>query len=452
MTAHEISGSATVSGSKPRTHSKDRVRMGITTALCATYARLDADAQRLYRQLGLLPSDDVDPDMAAAACAIHEADAAWRLEVLADEQLLEPLADGGHPARPVRYRMSTAAREHACDLAAQQDSEQDRRDVRRRLCVWMLQIATHIQFRLTPAQATLRRTTEEPPAPVRLPFDDDAGALAWLDSHQHNLLGILRAAESAGWHDTLWRLTDAWWPHFHFRHPYTLWAAAHEMGLSAARCANNPAAQRQLLASGAVGLAGASRWDAAVDWYTQLLAAARDSADVRDEGQAHLGLGRCHLQAGRPQEAKEQLAHAIARWQQCGYRRGIGLTLIVLGETALAQGMPDEALAWLERAWTLLLDVNEPYEAARALVLLGHAHILLGQSATGITEMETALEIITATGSIPWQVRTWELLAAAHQAAGDCERALHCYRRSAELYDLIRPTHAERLRQLAQAR
>ncbi len=431
-----------------RAHPEDRVRMAITTALAATYNSLDADAQRLYRYLGLLPTDDVDPDLAAAAGAMEWATAEWLLEVLADEQLLEPLA--AHAARPVRYRMAAAAREYACDLAAEHDPEQDRKNVRRRLCDWMLLIATHAQFRLTPAQATLRRVTDGPPPPVRLPFDDDTGALAWLDSHQRNLLGTLRAAETAAWYDTAWKTTDAFWPLFQFRHPYTLWAAAHEIGLAAAHSANNPAAQRQMLASGAIGLAAAGRGQAAIDWYTGMLDAARASADVRDEGQAHLGLGGCHLEAGRPHEAEEHLALAVARWEQCGYQRGVGLALIRLGETALATGTPHQALSRLGRARTLLLDAQEPYEAARALALHGHTQVLLGQTATGTTEMETALETITEAGSILWQARTLGMLAEAHQANGDRERALRHYQRSADLYDRVRPTEADRIRQLVE--
>ncbi|PNE43566.1 hypothetical protein AOB60_00770 [Streptomyces noursei] len=428
-----------------RSHPEDRVRMAITTALTATYNSLDADAQRLYRCLGLLPTADVDPDMVAAAAATEWATAERLLEVLADEQLLEPLA--AHAARPVRYRMAAAVREHACGLA-EHDPEHDRKNVRRRVCDWMLLVATHAQFRLTPAQATLRRSIDGPPRQIPLPFDDDTGALAWLDSHQHNLLGTLRAAETAAWFDTAWRMTDAFFPLFQFHHPYTLWAAAHQIGLSAARSATNPAAQRQMLASGAIGLAAAGRVHDAIDWYTGMLEAARADADTRDEGQAHHGLGGCQLEAGRPHEAEAHLALAVARWEQCGYQRGVGLALIRLGECALATGTPHEALSRLDQACTLLLDIQECYEAARASALHGHTQVLLGRSANGIAEMESALETITVAGSILWQARTLKLLAEAHQAAGDRVRALRRYQRSADLYDRIRPAEADSIRRL----
>ncbi|MFI1204855.1 hypothetical protein ACH4VR_36420 [Streptomyces sp. NPDC020883] len=429
-----------------RFHPEDRVRMAITHSLTATYDSLGADAQRLYRCLGLLPTADVDPDMVAAAGAIEWATAEHLLEVLTGAHLLEPLA--AHVTRPMRYRMTAAAREHACDLA-EHDPEEEREAVRRRLCDWMLLIATHAQFQLTPAQATLRRAIDGPPPPaVRLPFDDDTGALAWLDSHQHNLLGTLRAAETAARFDTAWRTADSFWPLFQFHHPYTLWAAAHEIGLAAARSANNPAAQRQMLASGAIGLAAAGRVHDAIDWYTGMLEAARADADVRDEGQSHLGLGGCQLEAGHPHEAEVHLTLAVARWEQCGYQRGVGLALILLGECAHATGTPHQALSRLDQARTLLLDAQEPFEAARALALHGHTQVLLGQSANGISEMETALETITAAGSILWQARTLKLLAEAHQAADDRVRALRRYQRSADLFDRIRPAEADRIRRL----
>ncbi|MFI8818055.1 hypothetical protein ACIGWV_42310, partial [Streptomyces sp. NPDC055082] len=92
-------------------------------------------------------------------------------------------------------------------------------------------------------------------------------------------------------HDTSSMLADAHWPLFHYAHPYDLWIEVHRIGLASARLAGNTAAERQMLNSGAIGLSNAGHLDEGIAWYTDCLTAARETDDVRDEGQAHIGLG-----------------------------------------------------------------------------------------------------------------------------------------------------------------
>ncbi|TLS46092.1 tetratricopeptide repeat protein [Streptomyces montanus] len=424
---------------------EDPARMAITTGLTETYTGLEATAQYVYRSLSLLPVDAVDPDMVAAVCRLEWAEADWLLEVLADEQLLEPCASA--PGSAARYRMGTAVREHARALAEQHDASEERDGVVGRLCVWMLAIATHAQERLTPAQATLRSTLpSSPDAPAV--FTDDAEAMAWLEAHETSLLAVLQAAVAAGADETAWQLVDAFWPLFLRRHPYTLWAKAHEIGLAAARRAGNPAAVRQMLLSGAIGLSSAGRLTDATDWYTQALDAARADGDPRDEGQALLGLGSCHHNVGRPEQALPLLARAITLWEERNYPRGVALATIVLGEIALADE-PGRALDLFVRARTMLLEADDPYDATRALVLQGHARVLVGDSDAGVRDLEEALAVLTDAGSTRWRARGLELLGQAHLDRGERDAARACFQQAADLYVSIRPADAERVRALA---
>ncbi|MEV7157069.1 tetratricopeptide repeat protein [Streptomyces misionensis] len=429
------------------THREDPIQMVIASALNETYNGLAEETKRLYRYLGTLPGRDISPDMAAAITGLPWPQAAAGLESLADEFLLEPSAahhDG------VQYRLVSAARGHARELALRHDPEDERLLVQRRLCEWFLSIAGQAQQRLAPAQATLQRSMGCAGQAYPAPFSDDAGAMAWLDTYESALLDILRVAEEAEWHELIWRTVDAWWPHFLRRHPYELWVTAHEIGLAAARRAGRDAAVRQMLASGAIGLTAAGRLDEAITWYTRALEAARAAGDIRDEGQALHGLGSCHRQAGRPDQARGLLMHAIARWEQCGYQRGIALSTIVLGEIAL----PDDAAHALDlftRAHALLLELDDSFEAARALALKGHARVVTGEAADGIEAMEGALRMLTETGSIRWQARTLELLGHAYQDQGEPRTAGDCYRQAAALYERISPADAERVRELESA-
>lgn len=425
--------------------------MVMHAALDETYANLDATAQRVYRFLGLLPVDDCDPDMVAAACRLEWGDAEWQLEVLADEHLLQAIEP--HEIRPVRYRMGEAAGEHAHRLAMAYDNEPTREGVLRRLGTWLLEIATHAQLRLTPAQATLRKTERLSSSTVRAPFQehDEAGAIAWLASHQGNLLGVLRAMEEMGWNELLWQLVDAFWPLFLRQHPYELWVAAHEMGLAAARREGNEPAVRQMLNSGAIGLSSAGRLDEAITWYAEALEAAQAAGDERDEGQALLGLGACHLESGRAKFARPHLTLAAEKWLSCDYRRGVALVSVLLGETDLADGHTRRALEQFAGAQELLVDVDDPYDAARALALYGHTLVLLGDLEAGVAALERVLRTFAEAGSTRWRARTLEMLGGAHRARGDDILAGNCYQQAADLYAPIRPDDAERVRALAGA-
>ncbi|MCZ1012228.1 hypothetical protein [Streptomyces lydicus] len=428
---------------------KDPARMAITTALDDSYEGLEAVGKRVWRHLGLLPTTDIDPDMTAAVCRLERAEASHLLETLADEHLLEPFATDA--ARPVRYRLGATVRAHARALAEQEDDEAVRTSVERRLCEWMLTIATQAQQRLTPSQATLRMQIADVASPPRdAVFDDDGGALAWLDSHQGNLFGVLQLAYMAEWDDLVWQLVDAYWPLFLRQHPYELWIKAHELGVAAARRIQNPAALRQMLNSGAIGLCSAELWQDAIAWYTESVQLAQEHGDVRDAGQALHGLGDCFLQSGEPLRAEQYARLAVTRWEECGYRRGVALATIVLGQIALAKGDPRTAGSHFRRAHTELLAVDDPFDASRALALLGHARVLDDVVERGLSELTTALRVLKERGSTLWQARTLEMLAGAYERRGDLEPARRCLQKGVELLAPIRPRDAQRLQQREQ--
>ncbi|MDX3024956.1 tetratricopeptide repeat protein [Streptomyces acidiscabies] len=429
----------------PHAPTEDTAHMIISSALDDAYQGLTDTARLVYRTLALLPTGDTDAALTAAVCSLSVDEAAWELEVLDEEQLLEALPEAGGR---VRYRLVPAARDHARRLALTAGTDEDHARMTEAACTSVLETATHAQVLLTPAQATLRLSQTDGPPAGSAPFDDEAGALAWLESHETSLLDLLHAAEAIGRDDLVWQLVDAFWPLFLRRHPYELWEAAHVIGLASARAAKHPAAVRQMLASGAIGLNAAGRVDDALVWYGQALAAAREAGDVRDEGQALLGLGSCHLAAGRPEQAEGLLSLAIGLWHSCGYDRGVALADIVRGEICLADE-PDLALILFSRAHDDLLQENDLYDAARALLLHGHARAVTGSPGPGIQEMETALTTLTGAGSLAWRARALELLARAHHQSDDLPAARDRYEQAAQVYAEIRPADAARVRALA---
>ncbi|MGW6795647.1 tetratricopeptide repeat protein [Streptomyces chartreusis] len=406
------------------------------------YQELEAETKDIYRALGLLPIADVDAPMTAAVCRLSWGRAGWSLEVLAEQGLLKPLH--GHEDL-VRYRLLPAARDHAKSLAVRTDPEQDRQAVLRRLCQWILATSTHLRSRLTPAQATQQDLGTEATPICEAPFDDDAEALAWLESIETGFLDVLATASAAGWDDIVWQLVDAFGPLFLRRHPYDMSIAAHKMGLDAARRTSNKEAIQHMLMGGATGLSSAGQLDTAIDWYRQALTSARQWQDAQAEGEALLGLASCDHQAGRPDEALLLLAEATNVWRRCDYRRGIALATLVFGEIVLVDD-PPRALSLFAWARGLLLEAEASYDAARALVLQGHSRVVTGESGAGIQDLEMALSGLADVTSARWRARCLELLGAAWLGRGQRDEARACFAAATDLYAGVSRADSERLR------
>ncbi|MGW2384912.1 tetratricopeptide repeat protein [Streptomyces sp. NPDC001658] len=406
-------------------------------ALNASYAVLGPQAARLYRALGLLPVPTFDASTAAAACAEPPAWAERQLDELVEANLLEDIG-------PDTYRFHDLVRVHARERATATETAAARERIRRRAADWYLRTATEAQRLITPAQLTLPRTYAHP-GRLPVPFTDDRGALGWLDARRTHLMAILRMAVEQGWHATAWQLVDAMWPLFLRLRHYELWIEAHRIGLEAARDDGDREAERQMLNSGAIGLSAARRTDEAAEWYTASLRAAREAGDRRDEGQALLGLGGCHIEAGRYTEAASELDHAVRTWEACGYPRGVALARILLGEVALAEQDLDRAVHCFTLARQGLLAVSDPHDAARALAFLGRANARTGDHTTGTAQMREALEVFTSSGAVHWQARALEMLGDSAQEQGDDPAARDFHARARALYEVTSPADARRL-------
>lgn len=411
----------------------------VAKALDASYAVLDAEAALLYRRLGQLPLlASFDTLAAAAACARTPRWAAHGLDALVEANLLEA-------AGPDTYRFHDLVRVHAQGLGAADSGEGGPEATLRRLCDWLLHTAAAAEQRLTPTHVGLPRDYVHLPG-LPVPFTDDPGAVQWLDAHHLDLMAAVREAAGRGWHALAWQLVDAAWPFFIRLRHYDLWIEAHDIGLAAARSDEDPRAERRMLTSGANGLNLARRYDEAAARYAEALRAAGSAGDARGEGQALLGIGRCHREAGRPGAADPYLRRAITVWEACGYPRGAALARTVLGEAALAAGRPDEAAGYFSQAWEALVAVDDPHDAARALAFLGRARVLGGDHQAGTARLTEALAVFTASGATHWQGRALEMLGDSARESGDHPGAVDLLARALACYELTSPADARRVR------
>ncbi|QKW10921.1 AAA family ATPase [Streptomyces sp. NA04227] len=410
----------------------------VRNALNASYAALGWETALLYRRLGVLPTQSFGVGLAAAACDMPYGVAEQRLDELVEASLLDETG-------PDTYRFHDLVRAHAAETARGSEPEEVHTTAVRRAADWYLAAASAAQRVLTPEQAVLPRTYRyEPAAPPS--FTGRADAMSWLDVHRLNLMACVRDSATRSWHATAWQLVDAIWPLVLHLRNYSLWIEAHEIGLAAARADGLPAAVRQMLASGAIGLSAAGRTEDATVWYGEMLTAARAAGDVRDAGQALLGLGACCHERGERTAAEAHLRGAMADWRACGYERGVGLVQTLQGEIALASGEPEAAVELLGRAAACLESVADPHNVARARALRGRALVVAGEHERGFTELHAAHEVFAATGALHWRARTLEMLGESSIERGQLTSGHGYFTQAAALYATTNPADAERLR------
>ncbi|MGP3950928.1 tetratricopeptide repeat protein [Streptomyces sp. 7N604] len=415
----------------------------VTSALEGAYWALPRNTARVYRQIGWLFTADFDADLTAAACTLSSAEAAQTLEALACARLLEPL--GERPGRGSVYRFHDSVRLHARDRAQREETNGAADETTRRVLDWYLTVATAAERRLTPSHRLLARDYVYPPT-LPVPFDDNAGALTWLDAHHLNLMAAVRTAFQYGLYSSTWQLVHAMWPWWHRFHQYDLWAEAHQLGLDAARHCIDAEAEREMLNTLGLGHRGAGRHADAIECFTQVLLLARSVGDQRSESQALHELGSAHHAAGRGQEALPFLLGARQIREAIGYPRGVALSDICLGLVAYEAGRAEEAAERFSKARTTLLEVNDPFDAARALAWLGRAHARLGDlTSAEDLGVQAHAEFVSA-GSPRWIARSLELLGETAEDQGRPDDAAQLYARALTVYEPISMPDTERVR------
>jgi ATP/maltotriose-dependent transcriptional regulator MalT len=95
------------------------------------------------------------------------------------------------------------------------------------------------------------------------------------------------------------------------------------------------------------------------------------------------------------------------------------------GAVALAEDEPSAALVSLRRAQRIWLDLDAPYEIARARELIGRACSALGDEEAGMLELEAARELFERLGAAPDLARISTAAATQH---GLSERELEVLR------------------------
>ncbi|MFI1973345.1 tetratricopeptide repeat protein [Streptomyces cinnamoneus] len=409
----------------------------MTIGLDRSYWNLPRGVPRVYRRLGFLPLPQTDIALTAAASNLTPDEAHHALHALSTAGLLEDVAD--HPVRGRIWQLHDEVRVHARAQAAREDTSGTAEETLHRSLDWYQSGATAAEQLLTPAHRTVDRPLAYPPA-QSLTFTERAEALAWLDGQQAQLMAAIRAGHAAGLYTSVWRLVWALWPLWHYGQVYSLWLEAHELALDAAQRDGAPLAQREILNTLGVGLRSAGRHDAAIGVFSRVRDMALMAADTA--GQARVA----HHGVGRRREAAELLQQARQQRVELGDSRGQALTDIVLGEIALDDSRPDEAIARFTTARALLLEEEDPHNAGRALAWLGRAHAHRGDFQIALDHGRTSIEELTRAGSRRWVGRSVEMLGQSAHESGHAQGARELFEQAMAAYEGFSSSDVERLR------
>ncbi|MGX5185001.1 tetratricopeptide repeat protein [Streptomyces avermitilis] len=454
--AELASGAPASSPHPPLTHQE----AAVTHALDRSYWSLprSTPAPAVYRRMGSLFALDFDVPLTAAVCNLTRSEAEAALDQLHELNLIE--LRGEVSSRGRVYRFHDIARVHARARATREATFGEPEEVLQRALDFYLATASTAERILTPTHRPLRRDYVYPPAePIEFP--DDATALTWLYAQRDNVLHALRAAVAAGLDRPTWQLTHAIWPLLRSSHDYELWSESHERGLQAARRCEDREAEVEMLNTWGVGLRGAGKFEAAARTFTAVLQIAREEQDRRAESQALHELGAVNLHGGDPAEAEAFLLQArqqrteLARTSESEpdrltYTRAVAITNICLGQAQLELGRGAAAIETLTAARSTLLEVEDWFDAARALAWLARACAAADDPGKGEEYGRLAVAECDVSGSARWRAHSRELLGHTLRDSGRPDLARCVYEEAIAIYSAVSRRDESRVRQALQ--
>ncbi|MFF4989357.1 tetratricopeptide repeat protein [Streptosporangium saharense] len=372
----------------------------VQAALMFSYDGISSrDVGRVYRQLGLFPGTTFDSWSAAATVAMPRDQVRTLLEILIDANLLDDAPNGG-------YRFHDLTRLHAREMAERDEPENVHQTVHRAVD-WFLSTAAKVNRVVMPyRKVDFDAVVNEPAEP--LTFDDRAAALNWLDDEFPNFRAAIRVANDQSLFPAAWQLVDALWPLFLYRGHHDERLEVDMMGLKAARACENSRAEAKMLDRTGLAHRSLGQFDEAAADFRAALKIWRRTEDQHRISGSMRRLGMVELDRGHVEEAASLLQESLSRYRAAKRPREVALLLRDLSEALIELGRTAEAIDHLTEAESLLSEVDDPYNRARARILLGRARgggqgtDLVNQ---GLAEME---EIGSATGQ-----------AQALQALGD---------------------------------
>jgi tetratricopeptide (TPR) repeat protein len=438
---------------------------GVRAALALSDASQPPQPRLLLRRLAQHPGQDFDRYAAAALAGQDLAATTAGLDLLVAATLLQPRGAG-------RYGFHDLTRAYAAERAALDHPHSHTSAALRRLYHHYAHAASAAMDAAYPYEAGRR-----PPAP---PTDspgpdltDPAGAAAWLDAEQANLLAVARHAAAHGVPGHTLHQSGTLHRHLQVRGAHADAVGLHQAAAELASGAGDRAAETTALNNLGQTHYLLDRYGPAADCHTRALALALDGADQIGELIALNGLARTHHIQGRPREATDCLNRALLLARRLrdatgeldalhglGYihyvqgrygeaidchraeldlARATGSTggelraLDRLGVAYQQDGRYEPAADCLDRALRLAEASNDPDGELNVLSGLAWLHLVQGRNELAADYATRGLALARAAGNANSEAAILSSLAPIHRAAGRTQAARDCYQRILDL-------------------
>ncbi|MDX3226266.1 AfsR/SARP family transcriptional regulator [Streptomyces sp. ME19-01-6] len=380
----------------------------VEAAFRLSYDQLTPEQQRGFRTLGVAPTVEFDPLLAAAMLRRPSGEAERALESLVDTSLLQQ-------PRPGRYRLHDLVRVHARRLAETAPAEAA---AARTAALRLFLDAGRITSDWGPGGFPTG------PQPAEAAFTGWKDAEAWLDAASAELADVVGHAAALGEADYACWIAEALTDHFLGRGRSHECRTAVEIALAHADRATDrrmPAALRNCM--GIIDVYQ-GRYPQAHAWFTEALALSRRHADQREEARALSGLGAADLNMGRADQAIPRLTTAVDLSRQLDDHWLAAMGLCFLGAIHHAQGQNEEALICFDGAHTHAETNGRPRMLSRVLTLAADVHIGLGDHGEATVLLRRAADLVEQAGDTFLHILTLARLGTAEQGAGNLSGAI----------------------------
>jgi DNA-binding SARP family transcriptional activator len=388
----------------------------VHTALDVSYRSVPADAQRMFRLLGLIPGTDFSVAAAAALSGIAPAEAARLLDRLAAAHLVMECA-------PDRFTFHDLLRLYARDRVEEcTGGTAERTAAGRQFFDWCLRSVARAARLLYPQ--IIRLPTDPGPGPAA-DFGDRAQALAWLQAERNNLLAACRHAAGDGYPEMAWLLADGLRGFLSQGGHFFGWMAVTRNGLAAAEQAGDLNGQAAML----IGLAHAShrlcRHEEAVGYLTCAIDKSLQGEWLEGHACAIGNLGIFYDAMGRLDEAAACYPRAIALARRHGWTMLLAGFLDSLGRHQHVAGNLAAAVDNLTESIRLSEVLGEASTGtAYTLESLAGTYYAMGRLRDALRLAERALDVCRHVGNRSHEITVLSLIATIRADLGHSDQAL----------------------------
>ncbi|MQA80282.1 MAG: tetratricopeptide repeat protein [Streptosporangiales bacterium] len=351
--------------------------LSVTAAFQLSYAALDVDARRVFRQLGLVPGPGFTVDSIVALTG--GADVRRHLEILESASLV-------HRQVPGRYRMHDLVRDFAGHQAETEDGAAACTDTRQRLFDWYV---AKVDAALVPRFPNVYRLPRAAPDETMV----EQTEVGWIEDELANLTAAVSHCVEHGPYAAAWHLTDALRQYLYVSGIRSEWATIVGLAQPLAEREAGPRVRAAMLLAHATLMSETLERDEAlvsVRGAADLFAAA---GDHYGEGIARRDMCIQYANASRHDDALAAGERALEIFTAHGHGSAVAMMTRNLALLESEMGRLTDAVADCERLLRLDDGTEDVGSRARIRSLLGYSLRRVGRLAEARAHLDDAVAL-----------------------------------------------------------